>query len=347
MNTQYIFEAYLKLPKKWQIVFLDTLEWLSEYIRVIPKFKGTITDSLVEGTDIVLFTYKNWTSCWPQVRANFDVSNPLELSALTMMRIGVMEILENGNVIQKLRFSKETEEYFEKILGLDDESFNYMYRQDEATWKYIYNSDNIRREWENIICNWKILAYDKLDEETKKALSLYDKLVTSFGHDGLSDIGNLDESYFQWDLFLMSWYNIFSLRNMLIDDEGKDLIQSIWFENWDILINNKIYHLELRKWGEKAKDFLNLLSQYFSKHTTEQVRITDLVTFAEDEKIKFQQLTTKDVANPKLVKSYLDTFYDNLWKVYWWKPIIFRKKSTVLSLEKMKNNLNSSSSESR
>lgn len=347
MNTQYLFEAYQKLPKKWQLIFLDTLEFLAEYIRITPKFPGTITESSVEGNDIVLFTYKNWTACWPQVRANFDISNPIELSTLAMMRMGIMEILVEWKVVQKLRIAKESEEYFAKILWLDDESLDYFYTKEEVTWKYIFNPDTIRREWDTIICKWKSLVYSELDEETRKALSFYDKLVSSFGHNELTNIGNLDESYFQWDLYLMSWYNISSLRNMLIDDERKDLIQSIWFENWDILINNKIYHLELRKWGEKAKDFLSLLSQYFSKYTTEQVRITDLVTFAEDEKIKFQQLTTKDIANSKLVKSYLDTFYDNLWKVYWWKPIIFRKKSTVISLEKMKNDLNSSSSESR
>ena len=64
MNTQYLFEAYQKLPKKWQLVFLDTLEFLAEYIRVIPKFPGTITESSVEGGDIVLFTYKNLTAFW-------------------------------------------------------------------------------------------------------------------------------------------------------------------------------------------------------------------------------------------------------------------------------------------
>jgi hypothetical protein len=95
MNTAYLFEIYESLMPQSKLVFLDVINGILSFIKVKAKFKGTITEATVEGTDIIIFTYKNTLNCGKEVRQCFDISNSLELSTLALIRVEVMEILES------------------------------------------------------------------------------------------------------------------------------------------------------------------------------------------------------------------------------------------------------------
>ncbi len=343
MDTLYLFETYEKLPTKGKVVFLDVLSGIIDFIKAWGKFNGTITGRTVEGNDIIFFTYKNGLACWPEVREHFDISNSLELSSLTLIRIEVMEMLEKWWVVQKLHFEPKTQALLEEAFGMSEENLEWFYDKDNVTGRYIFNPQVIQRDGDNIVYRWASRPYSELDDETKQALKLYDKLLLSFWADDLTQVANLDESYFHYDLFLTSAYNLSSLRNMLKSDEGKDIIEKVWFENGNLIINGKTYLLGLRKNGEKAIEFLSLLSQYFSRYDTQQVTLTSLIDFMEREEISFKRLQASDVANSRQVNSYLETFHENIWKKYGWKPRIFQKKSTVITLEKAKKITNPSS----
>jgi hypothetical protein len=77
------------------------------------------------------------------------------------------------------------------------------------------------------------------------------------------------------------------------------------------------------------------------------VTLTELIDFKAKENITFKELTDNDIANSRYVNSYLETIHDNLWNIYGGNPIIFQKKSTFISLKKVKKDEISPSPEAR
>lgn len=345
MDISLLLETYQKMSPISRVVFIDTLSQISSYIWSISCTLPNVTWWSVEGNSFVIFTYKNnlWHS--EEVKKHFDISNSMQLWALSLMRIEIIDILKEWSVVQKCHLSEEAKEIFKEKYWIW-EDLDESFPRDGISWKRTFDPKMLYRDWENVICDWKSVLYSKFNEDEKNALSLYENVSKGFWPDTITEIINLDESYFHYDLLLTDRGNIIKLKDILINDEHKEIIHSVDLKNNLLIINQKGYIFEIsRKWDGKGIEFMNLLYAFFSKYNKEFVNLRELIDFVEKKEFVLHKILTIDLSDSRKIKSHIKVFHTTLWKMYWWNPIIFEMKWSIINLRKMNNGLISSSPE--